>query len=73
MIWYCKIPIFGSRDSSVGTATGYGLDSRGFGVRVLLGARISPLHVIQIGYGAHPSSYPTGTKDSFPEGKAARA
>jgi hypothetical protein len=30
----------GNMNSSVGTATGYGLDSRGVGVRVLVGARI---------------------------------
>jgi hypothetical protein len=31
----------------------------------------SLLHVVQTGSGAHPASYPTGTEDSFPEGKAA--
>jgi hypothetical protein len=30
----------GSRDSAVGIATGYGLDDRGIGVRVLVGSRI---------------------------------
>jgi hypothetical protein len=29
-----------SRDSSVGIATGYGLEGRGVGVRVLVGSRI---------------------------------
>jgi hypothetical protein len=29
-----------SRDSAVGTANGYGMDDRGFGVRVLVGSRI---------------------------------
>jgi hypothetical protein len=29
-----------NRDSTVGTATGYGLNDRGVGVRVLMGARI---------------------------------
>jgi hypothetical protein len=32
--------VTGSRDSSVGTATGYGLDDRRVGVRVPVGARI---------------------------------
>jgi hypothetical protein len=31
---------FGSRDSSVGIATGYGLDDRRIGVRVPVGSRI---------------------------------
>jgi hypothetical protein len=31
---------FRSRDSSVGIATGYGLDDRGVGVRVPVGSRI---------------------------------
>jgi hypothetical protein len=31
---------FRSRDSSVGIATGHGLDDRGVGVRVLVGSRI---------------------------------
>jgi hypothetical protein len=30
----------GSRDSSVGLATGYGLDDRGVGVQVPVGSRI---------------------------------
>jgi hypothetical protein len=41
--------------SSVGIATGYGLDDRGEGVRVPIGARISfpLLQVIKIGSGNH--------------------
>jgi hypothetical protein len=38
-----------SRDSAVGIATGYGLDYRGVGVRVPLGARNFFLHVDQAG------------------------
>jgi hypothetical protein len=30
-------------------------------------------HHVQIGYGAHPASYPMGTGDCLPEGKAAGA
>jgi hypothetical protein len=54
------------RDSSVGIATGYGLDDRGVGVRVSVRSNFSLLHVVQTGSGVHPASYPIGTKDSFP-------
>jgi hypothetical protein len=57
---------FRSRDNVVGIATGYRLDGRGVGVRVLVEARFCPLHVVQTGSGAHPASYPTGAR-----GKAA--
>jgi hypothetical protein len=40
-----------SRDSAVGIATGYGVEHREVGVRVLVGARFSPLHVVQIASG----------------------
>jgi hypothetical protein len=40
--------LFGSRASSVGIATGYGLDGQGVGVRV-------PPHNILTGSGAHPA------------------
>jgi hypothetical protein len=62
-----------NRDSAVGIATGYGLDGRGVGVRVPVGAWFFPLHVIQTVLGAHPASYPTGTGGSFPWGKAVGA
>jgi hypothetical protein len=62
-----------SRDSSVGIVTGYGLDGRGVGVRVPVGARFSPLRVVQTGSEAHPTSYTMGTGGSFPGGKAAGA
>jgi len=39
---------------------------------VLIGARnFSPHHHIQTGSGAHPTSYPMGTRGSFPGGKEA--
>jgi hypothetical protein len=61
-----------SRDSSVGIVTGYGLDDRGF--RFTAGAGNSSLHHrVQTGSGAHPASYPMGTRGSFPMGKAAGA
>ena len=53
-------------DSSVGSATHYGLD--GPGIESQWGARFSA--PIQTGPGAHPASYKMGTM-SFPGGKAA--
>jgi hypothetical protein len=50
-----------SRDSSVGIATGYGLNDQGVGV----------LHAVQTCSGAHPVSYPMGTGVCFPRGEAA--
>jgi hypothetical protein len=50
-----------SRDSAVGIATGYWLDVRGVEVRVPVGSSISLLHIVQTGYGVHPTSYPMGT------------
>jgi hypothetical protein len=62
----------GSRDSSVGIGLGYELDDRG--VRVPAGAgNFSLHHRVQNGSGAHPASYPMGTRGSFPGGKAAGA
>jgi hypothetical protein len=49
-----------SRDSAVGTAADYGLEGREVGGRVLVGARFSPLHVVQTGSGAHSASYTKG-------------
>jgi hypothetical protein len=51
----------GSPDSTVGIATDYRLDGRRVGVRVLISVRFSTLRVVQIGYGAHPVSYPLDT------------
>jgi hypothetical protein len=60
-----------SRDSSVGIALGYGLDDRGSMVRFPAGAgNFSFHHRVQNGSGAHPASYPKGSRDSFPGGKA---
>jgi hypothetical protein len=56
-----------SRDSSVGIALGYGLDDQGSRVRFLAGAgNFSLHHRVQNGSGAHPPSYPMGTRCSFP-------
>jgi hypothetical protein len=63
-----------SRDSSVGIALGYGLDGRGSRVRFPVGAgNVSLHHRVQNGSGAHPASYPRGTRGSFSGGKAAGA
>jgi hypothetical protein len=63
-----------SRDSSVGIALGYGLDDRGSGIRLPAGAgNFSLHHRVQNDSGAHPASYPMGTRGSFPRGKAAGA
>jgi hypothetical protein len=52
-----------SHDSSVGIALGYGLDNRGSRVRFPAGAGIFSLHHrVQNGSGAHPASYPMGTR-----------
>jgi hypothetical protein len=56
-----------SRDSSVGIALGYGLDDRSSMVRFPAGAGSFSLHHrVQNGSGAHPASYPMGTRGSFP-------
>jgi hypothetical protein len=52
----------------------YGLDDRGSRVRFPAWAgNFSLHHRVQNGSGAHPASYPTGTRRSFPGGKAAGA
>jgi hypothetical protein len=62
------------RDSSVGIALGYRLDDRGSRVRFPEGAGNSSLHYrVQNVSGAHPASYPMGTRVSFPGGKAVGA
>jgi hypothetical protein len=62
------------RHSSVGIALGYGLEDRGSGIPFPEGAgKWSLHHRIQNDSGAHPISYPMGTRGSFPGGKAAGA
>jgi hypothetical protein len=63
-----------SRDTSVGIALGYGLDD--WGSRVRFPARVESFslhHCVLNGSGAHPASYPMGTRGSIPGGKAAGA
>jgi hypothetical protein len=62
------------RDSSVGTALGYGLDDWGSRVRFPAGTgNFSPHHRVQNGPEAQAASYPMGTRGSFPGDKAAGA
>jgi hypothetical protein len=66
--------MFGSRDSSVGIALGYGLDNRGSRVPFPAGpGNFSLHHRVKNGSGAHPASYSMGTGGSLPGGKAAGA
>jgi hypothetical protein len=57
----------GSQDSSLSTATGHELDGRGLVVRFpARGRDFSILHDVQTDAGAHASSYPVSSGDSFP-------
>jgi hypothetical protein len=59
-----------SRDSSVSTALCYGLDDRGSTFRFPAGAGNVSLHYrVPNDSGAHPASYPMGTRGSFPGAK----
>jgi hypothetical protein len=67
-------PLSKSRDSPDCIALGYGLDDRGSRVRFQAGVgNFSLHHRLQNGSGAHPASYPMGTRGSFPGGKVAGA
>jgi hypothetical protein len=69
-----QLSVIKSRDSSVGIALGYGLDDRGSRVRFLAGARNFFLHHrVKNGSGAHPDSYPMGTRGFSLGGNAAGA
>jgi hypothetical protein len=62
--------IYYATDSSVGIATGYGLDDQGereFESRQ--GKKFSLLHIVQTASGVHPTSYKMGTGGSFPRVK----
>jgi hypothetical protein len=72
--WYNIDCIYKSRDSSVGTELGYGLDDRSSRVLFPAGTgNFSLHHRVHTESGAHPASYPVGTRGSFPGGKAAGA
>jgi hypothetical protein len=69
-IWHTDV----KRRFLLGIALGYGLDNGGSRDRFPAWAGNCSLHHrIQNGSGAHPASYPMGTRDSFPRGKAAGA
>jgi hypothetical protein len=55
-----------SRDSSVGIATGYGLDDQGGGSSSPGRVNFSLLYIIQTVSGVHPTSYLMGIGGSFP-------
>jgi hypothetical protein len=56
-----------SRDSSVGIATGYGMDDQGGGSSSPGNVNtFSLFHIVQTGSGVHPTSYPMCTEGSFP-------
>jgi hypothetical protein len=57
----------------VGIEIGYGLNDRGVGVRVPMGAKFLLLTVVHTGSGTHPASYAKGTGGFFPGGKASGA
>jgi hypothetical protein len=61
------------RGSVVRTVTDYGLDDQRVGVGVPVGQEFLSLHIVQTSSGVHPTSYPMGTRESFPESKAAVA
>jgi hypothetical protein len=66
--------LFKSRDSSVSIVLVHELDNGGCRVQFLVGAgNLSLHHYIQNSSGAHPASYPMGTRGSFREGKEAGA
>jgi hypothetical protein len=64
---------FRSRDSSVGIATGYGLEDGVVRVRVPVRQEFLFFHAVNTGSGVHPISYTLGTGGSFLGGKAAGA
>jgi hypothetical protein len=63
----------GSRDSSVGTATGMWAGRPRVRVRVPVGQEISLFHIVQMGSGDHSAFYPIGTGGPFLGGKVAGA
>jgi hypothetical protein len=65
------IIIIGSRDSTVGIASGYGLDGRGVGVRVLVVARFFSSSRRPNWFWGPPSLLYNGYRCFFPGGKTA--
>jgi hypothetical protein len=74
--FYCvlkQLPItHADRDTVLRIATGYGLDDKK--VQNSSPSRVKNyLHVVQIGSGAHLTTYTMGTRGSFPGNKVAGA
>lgn len=46
--------------------TGYGLNGRGFGVRIPVGQDLYPCQAVYTGSGTQSASYPMGNGESFP-------
>jgi hypothetical protein len=74
-VGYVQICMFvpsGSRGSSGGVVSDYGLDDREIGVRSPAGAKdFSSILCVQTGSGTHPASCTMGTGGPFPGGKSA--
>jgi hypothetical protein len=69
--FHIRLDLLMIRDSSVSIALGCGLDDLGSRVRFPAGAGDFSLHRrVPNGSGAHPASYPMGTRGYFPGGKA---
>jgi hypothetical protein len=66
-LWFCSTVWWEPRSQCYST----GLWAAWSRVRIPVGAGNYSQHRIQTGSGAHPVSYPMGTKGSFPWGKAA--
>jgi hypothetical protein len=60
-----------SHGNVVGIVTSYGLDCREIGVQGPGGQKFLLPHIVQTGFGVHPTSYAVSTGVSFPGGKAA--
>jgi hypothetical protein len=63
--------IYKTRDSVVGCFTGWTTNWSEFESR--WGQEFLLIHVVQIGSGVHPTSYPMGTRGSFPGAKVTGA
>jgi hypothetical protein len=73
-IYYANTIIIKSHDGSVSIVLGYGLEDQGSRVQCLVGAgNFSLHHRVWNSSGAHPASYPMGTRGAFPRVKVAGA
>jgi hypothetical protein len=61
---YCNLLV--RRDIGVGIATGYGLDGRGVGVQVPVGARFPPSPRLPDRFWGTPSLLSNGYQEFFP-------